>query len=237
MKNVKVGFFSLVTVCLFISCERDELGVNDDGVVILQNQKPIKDTLSIVERQEDSLFFWDPGNIEIQLPHRANIVVDSTNIELKKSVGNRASLLFKGEWPRTQRDSISHFSLTIISAKGDSSVKNLVIQWKGIPIPDSLWQKITLEPAEIGKISMYPGEKRSIQFVWNYPKQLRGLLKAEVADQAVTETHPNWRPVPTIEKRKYTSSFVYGKNLTARFRIKWKQGHKEVSFAVVSIVF
>ena len=235
MKHVKKGFIALVLVCSFISCERDELGVNDDSVVILHNQKPITDTLSIVERQQDSLFFWDPGSIEIKLPKGANAVLDSADIGSIKPIGKHTFLVFKNEWPRTQRDSISHISLTIVSGKGDYVCKHFVIQWKGIKIPDSLWQKISLEPAKISKISIYPGEKRSIEFTWKYPKELRGLLKAEVANQTTMETSASWQTVSAIEEKKYTSSFVYGKNLTARFRIKWKQGYKEVSFAVVSI--
>jgi len=82
---------------------------------------------------------------------------------------------------------------------------------------------------------MYPGEKRSIQFVWNYPKELRGLLKAEVADQATSETTPTWRNV-SLEKKKFTSFWAYGQNVTARFRVTGKKGQKEVSFAVVSKV-
>lgn len=235
MEHVKVGFVSLISVCLFISCQKDELGVNDDRVVILQNQKPLQDTLSVVEKQKDSLYYWDPGSIEIQLPLGTNAVVESADIVLTKPSGNRASLSFKSNWPRTQRDSISHVSLTLISAKGDSTVRTIAIKWKGLEIPDSLWQKITLEPAKISKISMYPGEKRSIQFTWNYPRQLRGLLKAEVADQATTESTPNWRKV-TLEKKKFTSSWAYGQNVTARFRVTGRKGQKEVSFAIVSIV-
>jgi hypothetical protein len=232
MKHLKCGFISLVLVSTFTACESDEqFGVND-GLVLLQDQKPIKDTLSIVERQQDSLFFWDPGSIEISLPHGANTVIESADIELVKSE-NRMKFISKKEWDRTQRDSLSHVSVTTTFEDGHSTVRTIAIQWKGIETPDSLWQKITLEPAHISKISMYPGEKRSIQFVWNYPKELRGLLKAEVADQSTTESTPNWRKV-SLEKKKFTSSWAYGQNVTARFRITGKKGQKEVSFAVVS---
>ena len=235
MEQLKVGFISLVLVSMFTACESDEqFGVND-GLVLLQDQKPCKDTLSIVEKQRDSVYYWDPGNIEIQLPLGVRAVaLKATDIELIQ-LENRTTLSFKNDWPRTQRDSLSYADLTIVSVSGDSAIRRIAIQWKGIVIPDSLWQKITLEPAKISKISMYPGEKRSIQFVWNYPKQLRGLLKAEVADQTATESTPNWRRC-SLEKKKFTSSWAYGQNVTARFRVTGKKGQKEVSFAVVSKV-
>jgi hypothetical protein len=212
----------------------EQLVVNDD-LVLLQDQKPLRDTVSIVEKQKDNVYYWDPGSIEIMLPKGARAVaLDATDAELCE-LENRMTISFKNDWERIQRDSVSRMSLTIVSGNGDSTIRTLAIKWKGIAIPDSLWQKITLQPAKISKISMYPGEKRSIQFVWNYPHELSGLLKAEVADQATTETTPHWRKV-SLEKKKFTSSWVYGQNVTARFRIIGRKGQKEVSFAVVSKV-
>ncbi|MEI6425988.1 MAG: hypothetical protein WCO66_01410 [Candidatus Absconditabacteria bacterium] len=234
MKHVKCGFISLILVSTFTACESDgPFGVND-GLVLLQDQKPIKDTLSIVERQQDSLFFWDPGSIEINLPHGAKTAIESADIELVKSE-NRMKFISKKEWDRTQRDSLSHVSVTTTFEDGHSTVRVLAIKWEGIKIPNTLWQKVTLEPANVGEVSMYPGERCAIEFTWNYPKELRGLLRAEVAYQASTEKVPNWNTV-SLEKKRFTASFVYGQNGTARFRITGNKRKTEVSFAVVSIV-
>ena len=234
MEQLNVGFTSLIFVCLFSACQSDEqqFGVNDD-FVILQNQKPVEDTLSIVERQKDSVYYWDPGSIEVSLPEGADVVSTSNDIRVVKSE-NHITLIGKRDWQRTQRDSLSHVFLTLRFANGDSVVRAFALQWKGIVISDSLWQKVTLSPAKVSKITMYPGESRSIQFVWSYPKQLSGLLKAEVANQATNETTPNWKNV-ALEKKKFTSSWIYGRNETARFRISGLKRQKEVSFAVVSM--
>jgi hypothetical protein len=218
------------------SCESDKPLIND--FVVVQNQKSVLDTIPIVERQQDSTFYWDQGDIEILLPKGANIAAsinDAAKVELnEKSKDDGMKLVFKHTWQRTKRDSITYLFLTATFKDGTSLKKAFAIQWRGIELPDSLWQKVVLQPAKVGKLSMYPGESRSIQFVWAYPIQLKGLLKAEVADQKTTDNDPTWRHVSDFEKKKFTSFFVYGTNETARFRIVGPKGQKEVSFAVVS---
>ena len=229
---IGLGFLCFLA---FEGCESDKPAIND--FVVVQNQKAVMDTIPIVERQRDSTFYWDQGDIEILLPKGASIVAsvnDVATVELSEKPQNGMKLAFKNAWQRTKRDSISYLSLTATFKDGTSLKKAFAIQWRGIALPDSLWQQVVLQPAKVGKLSMYPGESRSIQFVWAYPIQLKGLLKAEVADQKVTDTDPTWRHVSEFEKKKFTAFFVYGTNETSRFRIVGPKGQKEVSFAVVS---
>lgn len=237
MNNYFLGL-AAVFLLLFSSCENDIVLNHEDDFVVLQSNRPVDDTIPICEQQIDSTFYWDDGKIGILLPPDATataIIGDSTNMEMTRQAPSLRSISFSKTDPRTQRDSVAHLTISATFANGKKISKHFVIQWRGIEIPDSLWQKITLEPASISKISMYPGEKRSIQFVWNYPKELRGLLKAEVANQKIGDFDPDWKAILEIEKRKYTSSWVYGQNETARFRIVGRSKvQKEVYFAVVS---
>lgn len=227
-----------VFLLLFSSCENDEVFNHVDDFVVLQSNRPVKDTIPICEQQIDSLFYWDDGYIGILLPPDATATAtigDSTSMEMTRQTPSLRSISFPKQDPRTQRDSVANLTISATFANGKKISKHFTIQWRGITIPDSLWQRITLEPAKISKISMYPGEKRSVQFVWNYPKELRGLLTAQVANQKTGQSDPDWKAILDVEKKKYTSSWVYGQNETARFRIVGREKvRKEVYFAVVS---
>ena len=219
------------------SCESDKPLIND--FVVVQNQKSVLDTIPVVERQRDSTFYWDQGDIEILLPKGANIVAsinDAAKVELnEKPKDDGMKLVFKHMWQRTKRDSITYLFLTATFKDGTSLKKAFAIQWRGIELPDSLWQQVSLEPTNVGNIVVHPGESGSIQFEWKYPRLLKGLLTCEIAHQSKTSVDPYWVNIRDVEKQKFTSFFSYGQNETSRFRIIGpRQKQKEVSFSVVS---
>ena len=227
----------LAAVCFVLSsCETNELLSSPQDCALIQRRHlVVSDTIHICEQQMDSSYYWDDGNLSIPTPSNAHATVilnDSIPMEVVRTQ-TTSSIEFQKTAPRTMRDSVAHMQVNLAFSDGSSSSKTYVLHWKGINIPDSLWNKVTLQPAKVTKITMNPGEKRSIQFTWSYPRQLNGLIIAEVANQDATQSTPDWKAV-AADKRKYTSSWVYGQNQTARFRLVSFKGQKEVSFAVIS---
>ena len=230
---VGLGFLCFLA---FQGCESDKPAIND--FVVVQNQKAVMDTIPIVERQQDSTFYWDQGDIEILIPKGASIAAsinDVATVELSEKPKDAMKLVFKNAWQRTKRDSIAYLTLTATFKDGTSLKKAFAIQWHGIELPDSLWQQVSLEPTSVGNIIVHPGESGSIQFEWKYPRLLKGLLTCEIAHQTKTNVDPYWINIRDVEKQKFTSFFSYGQNETSRFRIIGpRQKQKEVSFSVVS---